>query len=81
MATLPFTDVHAALTECMAKHPPSGHDLRMHPDANAMSGLWAWMLCEHLDSVEISNIKASVLEALARWSCVEVKTALLEGRA
>ncbi len=66
--TLTRDELHRALSRCMDAHPPEGIELRLHPDANSMAGLWGLMLYERTTSVPIDQMEAEVLDAYRRWS-------------
>lgn len=65
--TLSFEALDGALSRCMAAHPPEGVERRLHPDANSMSGLWAQMVVNQVESVPLADVGAGTLEALSRW--------------
>lgn len=66
-AVLSFDQLHAALANCMAANPPEGAELRLHPDANRLAGLWGLMSYERRDAVAIGDVSPEVLEAYRRW--------------
>jgi hypothetical protein len=70
-----YVELERALDRCMKQHPPSAPGFIMHPDANAMGGLFAAMLLQerpagvllqHL-SAQVDQVKPAVLEAFGRW--------------
>lgn len=66
--TLSFEALDGALSRCMATHPPEGMERRLHPDANSMSGLWARMVVNRIETVPLVDVGVSTLDALSRWS-------------
>lgn len=65
---LTFEALHAALSRCMEAHPPDGAELRLHPDANTLAGLWGLMSYEKTQAVPVEQVKPSVMEAYRRWA-------------
>lgn len=66
-AVLTYIELQAALDRCMKAHPPAGHELQLHPDANSMSDLWAVMALEGTPSVPTASVDPRVMEAFRRW--------------
>ena len=64
---LTFAELDAALESCMRAHPAIGDEHRMHPDANAMSDLWAPMVLARRSAVPIADVDGRVIEAFRRW--------------
>ncbi len=65
--SLTFEALHLALTRCMAAHPPSNPEHRMHPDANTMATLWGAMNYERRQSVPLGDVDPKVMAAYRRW--------------
>ncbi|PZQ76872.1 MAG: hypothetical protein DI563_05705 [Variovorax paradoxus] len=68
MSQLHFAQLNAALSRCMAEHPPEGQEHRLHADANLMGGLWARMVVERLDTVDLVDVDVRVQQAIELWS-------------
>ena len=64
---LTFDELHAALSRCMDAHPPEGIELRLHPDANKIAGLWGLMIYQRTISIPVELVSPDVLEAYRRW--------------
>ena len=64
---LTFEALHSALTRCMAAHPPSDTEHRMHPDANTIAGLWGAMSYERREAVPVDEVDPKVMTAYLRW--------------
>ncbi len=64
---LTFEALHLALTRCMAAHPPSNPEHRMHPDANTIAGLWGAMSYERRDAIPLDEVGRNVMAACRRW--------------
>lgn len=62
-----FEVLNAALTRCMAEHPPEGVELSLHVDADAMASLWSRMVLGQIQAVDTADVSASVLDAIHRW--------------
>ena len=54
----------------MDANPPEGIELRLHPDANSLAGLWGLMSYERTQEVPVDQVKPEVLEAYRRWTAV-----------
>ena len=67
MSDLTYPALHTALARVMDAHPPSGAEYALHPDANALAGLWARMLLERIESVPFDTVKLTVRAAFDRW--------------
>lgn len=67
MTDLTYPALHTALARVMDAHPPSGAEYALHPDANALAGLWARMLLERIESVPFDTVKPTVRAAFERW--------------
>lgn len=65
---LTFVDLNAALTRCMAEHPPTGVELALHPDASRMANLWAEMLLTGQTSREWVSVDARVSSVFLNWA-------------
>ena len=65
---LTFDELHLALSNCMAAHPPEGIELRLHEDANRMAGLWGLMSYQGTTSVPLADVDPRVLDAYRRWT-------------
>lgn len=66
-AKVSFEVLNAALTRCMAEHPPEGVELKLHVDANAMASLWSRMVLGEIQAVDAADVSTSVLDAIQRW--------------
>lgn len=66
-------ELFAALSRCMAEHPPEGLEKAMHPDADRMAGLWAVMHLENIETVPLANVKPQVLQAFGNWQAGAAK--------
>ena len=64
---LTFEALHAALTRCMAAHPPCNADLQMHPDAHTIASLWGAMSYERRVSIPLDEVDPKVMVAYRRW--------------
>ena len=64
---LTFEALHLALTRCMAAHPPSNAEFKMHPDANTIAGLWGGMSYERRVSIPLDEVDPKVMVAYRRW--------------
>ena len=67
MTELGYSALHTALDRAMQAHPPTGKERALHPDADALAGLWARMLLERLDAVPLDTVKPAVRAAFERW--------------
>lgn len=63
-----YQDLDAALTRCMAAHPPVGQERRLHPDAQVMTGLWAEMTVAQRMSTSVNEVEPAVRDAVQRWT-------------
>lgn len=53
---------------CHGRAPTIGRrEYALHPDANALAGLWARMLLERIESVPLDTVKPAVRTAFDRW--------------
>ena len=66
-ALLTLDKLQAALTRCMAVHPPSGAELRLHADANRMADLLGLMIYQRVASVCVADVESGILDAYRRW--------------
>ena len=70
-STLTIDQVFHALEACMKVNPTEGRELRLHPDANAIAGVWAELHLAKKPDIATADIKPQVLEAIERWSKTE----------
>ena len=68
VATLSVEQVFQALESCMKVNPTEGRELRLHPDANAIAGVWAELHIARRPSIAVNEIKPRALEAIERWA-------------
>lgn len=69
--TIRFSDLTVAIDRCMQAHPPTGAELRLHPDANAMAELFGhmtWFNLQEMEQSEVEALGSKILPALTRWS-------------
>lgn len=57
----------AALARCMAIHPPTGAERRLHPDANRLADLFGLTMYQRTPAVSCSAGPADILESYVRW--------------
>lgn len=60
-----FDEIDAALSRCMAAHPPVAPEFILHEDASRMAGLWAEMLLAGAKSEGFEDER--IWSALRRW--------------
>jgi hypothetical protein len=59
--------LQAALARCMAIHPPTGAERRLHPDANRLADLFGLMVYERTPAVRHDAVPADIVEIYSRW--------------
>ena len=60
-------EVQAALTRCLAVHPPMEPDRTLCPDANRLAEVYGEMICARLEAREIADLNESQRAAFTRW--------------
>lgn len=58
-------DVQAALTACLAAHPPV--DQRLHREASRLADLYGVMVFEHQASAMLASLEPDLHDLLNKW--------------
>jgi hypothetical protein len=62
-----LTDLEQAINFWRNRHPSTGEEQKLCPEANALAAPYAHMIVHHLKQIEVESLPDMAQGALAKW--------------